>query len=147
MTEGNIVIRFANKAEIIHKTKGKRDESLQSSQLLVLPNHYGQKSLILFAKVLKQNRTFWRRVRIEGHTIPPKIGESDDWELSSARAAAVARTVHKYGHIPSYYLAVAGRAGQNPLDKSKPNANDPANERVEIVVEYAQPRFGWSPKR
>ena len=39
----------------------------------------------------------------------------DDWELSAARAAVVARELQTSGKIPSYYLAVAGRAGQNHL--------------------------------
>lgn len=77
----------------------------------------GQQSLQMFARVLKSNKQLWRRIRVEGHTMPPAPGELDDWELSARRAASVARVIHAMGHIPSYYLAVAGRAGQNPVDK------------------------------
>ena len=77
----------------------------------------GKLALVRFAEVLRKQRGRWRRVRVEGHTIPPGDGVSDDWELSSARAAVVARVIHEKGHIPSYFLAVAGRAGQDPISK------------------------------
>ena len=53
-----------------------------------------------------------------------------------ARAAVVARILYAEGHIPPYNIAVSGRAGQNPIDKAHPD--NPANERVEILLEYAQ---------
>lgn len=86
--------------------------------------------------MLRKHKDKWRRIRIEGHTLPPKLGEPDDWELSSKRAAVVARVFASKGHIPSYLLAVAGRAGQDPQNKERPT--DPANERVEIIIEYAK---------
>ncbi|HEX2951387.1 MAG TPA: OmpA family protein [Armatimonadota bacterium] len=96
----------------------------------------GRIGLVKFAGVLVKHRTLWRRVRVEGHTRPPINGSRDDWELSSARAAVVARILYAEGHIPPYNIAVAGRAGQNPIDRSNPK--DPRNERVEILLEYAQ---------
>jgi hypothetical protein len=42
---------------------------------------------------------------------------NDDWELSAARAAAVARQIQVSGRIQPWFLGVAGRAGQNPLVK------------------------------
>lgn len=100
----------------------------------------GSHSLVVFARVLRQEKGTikWRRIRVEGHTTPPAPGELDDWELSAARAAAVARVLHARGHIASYYLGVAGRAGQSPVNRA--NRADPANERVEVIVEFAQPR-------
>lgn len=95
----------------------------------------GASSLIQFAKILGQHRDKWRRIRIEGHTIPPLPGQRDDWELSAQRAAIVARVFHAEGRIPSYFLAVSGRAGQAPVDKT--NRQNPANERVEIVIEFS----------
>lgn len=95
----------------------------------------GASSLIHFAQILSQHRDKWRRIRIEGHTIPPTPGERDDWELSAQRAAVVARVFHAEGRIPSYFLAVSGRAGQAPVDKA--NRWNPANERVEIVIEFS----------
>lgn len=102
----------------------------------------GQESLVVFCRVLKRNQSLWRRVRIEGHTTPPPSGVPDDWELSAARAATVARVLSSRGHIPSYYLAVAGRAGQNPKNRSE--RQDPRNERVELVIEYTQKRITTS---
>lgn len=96
----------------------------------------GRHALVLFAGVVAHHRALWRRVRVEGHTRPPLPRAADDWELSAKRAAVVARILYAEGHIPPYYLAVAGRAGQNPIDKAWPA--DPANERVEILLEYAQ---------
>lgn len=95
----------------------------------------GRHALVLFAEALRQHRDKWRRIRIEGHTLPPAPGEADNWELSTSRAAKVARVFAGAGHIPSFYIAVSGRAGQNRLVD---NPLDPANERVEIVIEYAQ---------
>lgn len=95
----------------------------------------GASSLIHFAKILRQHRDKWRRIRIEGHTVPPLPGQRDDWELSAQRAAIVARVFHAEGRIPSHFLAVSGRAGQAPVDK--PNRLNPANERVEIVIEFS----------
>jgi chemotaxis protein MotB len=77
----------------------------------------GENALVRFAQVLRTHQADWRRIRIEGHTMPPRNGTPDDWELSSARAAVVARVIQERGHIPSYFLAVAGRAGQDPLTK------------------------------
>jgi chemotaxis protein MotB len=95
----------------------------------------GASSLVTFAKILSQHRDKWRRVRIEGHTVPPIPGQRDNWELSAQRAAVVARVFHAEGRIPSYFLAVSGRAGQAPIDKA--NRQNPANERVEIVIEFS----------
>lgn len=100
-----------------------------------------------FAKVIgrycdKDKCSLWRRIRIEGHTIPPKPGQPDNWELSAGRAAVVARIFHSRGRIPAYYLGVSGRAGQAPLDKA--NRLNPKNERVEVVIEFV-PKS--SPKR
>lgn len=77
----------------------------------------GSEALTGFARLLKENQSRWRRVRIEGHTQPPEDGQMDDWELSAARAALVARQIQTGGRIPSWFLAVAGRAGQNHLYK------------------------------
>lgn len=94
----------------------------------------GYRSVQEFAQILNQHRDKWRRIRIEGHTIPPRPGQRDDWELSAKRAAVVARIFYVEGKIEPYFLAVAGRAGQTPIDKANPE--NPANERVEIAIEF-----------
>lgn len=100
----------------------------------------GRYVLVKFAAVLREHhereQLTWRRIRIEGHSMPPSPGQMDDWELSCARAAKVARVFAGEGHIPAYFMSVSGRAGQNPLGKAR--TRDPENERVEIILEYAQ---------
>lgn len=97
----------------------------------------GYKTIREFAYILSQHRDKWRRIRIEGHTIPPRPGQRDNWELSAKRAAVVARIFHADGRIQSYFLAVSGRAGQTPVDKTNPR--NPANERVEVAIEFVAP--------
>ena len=101
----------------------------------------GAAILSTFADVLRDHPE-WRRIRIEGHTRPTRPGEPDDWELSTERSAVVARVFTDSGAIPPWCLAVSGRAGQNPIDRKNPD--NPANQRVEILLEYSrgQPCLG-----
>lgn len=92
-----------------------------------------RRNLLTFAKVVREHDDQWRRLRIEGHTRPPRGQEGDNWQLSAARAEMVARIFSGAGHIPAYKMAIAGRAGQNPIFKK----THPGNERVEILIEYA----------
>ncbi|GGR53191.1 hypothetical protein GCM10008959_13360 [Deinococcus seoulensis] len=92
-----------------------------------------RRALLEFARVVREHDDQWRRLRIEGHTRPPRPGEADNWQLSAARAEMVTRVFSGAGHIPAYKMAIAGRAGQNPIFK----ASQTGNERVEILIEYA----------
>lgn len=96
----------------------------------------GREAFVRFARVVRKHAGKWRRIRIEGHTLPPRPGQPDDWLLSAKRAVAVAQIFHAQGHIPAHFLAVSGRGGQNPLSKGDPY--NPANERVEIIIEFTQ---------
>ena len=93
----------------------------------------GQNIMTNFAGVLKSN-LLWERIRIEGHTQTSREGVPERWDLSAARASAVAEVFNNEGRIPPYRLAVAARGGQTPFAG---RSFDPLNERVEIVVEYA----------
>lgn len=96
----------------------------------------GRADLLRFAEVVREHQVLWRRLRIEGHTRPPRHpDERDDWGLSAGRAEEVARVFSGAGHIPAFRMAIAGRAGQNPRYPGQPD--NPANERVEILVEYS----------
>jgi chemotaxis protein MotB len=111
-----------------------------SGKMLFFPNTArltpeGYRALVQFARILSRHKDKWRRIRIEGHTIPPVQWLHDDWELSASRAAVVARIFHAEGRIPPHFLVVSGRAGQAPVDKRNP-AN-PRNERVEIAIEFS----------
>ena len=96
----------------------------------------GVRSLTAFARALSLVPQ-WRRIRIEGHTLPAKQDESE-WDLSARRASAVADLFVAKAGVPPYRLAVAARGNQTPFNGTGSARNDPANERVEIVVEYAQ---------
>jgi chemotaxis protein MotB len=78
----------------------------------------------------------WRRIRIEGHTKPTKIGQKENWELSAMRAAIVANILTASG-IPPWFISISARGGQTPFDKSL-SINDPKHERVEIILEYQE---------
>lgn len=94
----------------------------------------GRDSLVEFAELLKDHKDKWRRIRVEGHTLPPAPFERNNWTLSNARAEKVARVFSGSGGIASYFLSASGRGGQNPITD---DPLDPSNERVEIVIEYA----------
>ncbi len=104
----------------------------------------GSTRLIEFARILVLHKDKWRRIRIEGHTMPPRPGERDDWELSAQRASVVARVFYASGISP-YFIAVAGRAGQAPYPEFR--KTDPRNERVEIVIEFALQTATGAPVR
>jgi len=99
----------------------------------------GAEALARFAQLLKANQGHWRRIRVEGHTQPPSVDQMDDWELSAARAAVVARQVQLAGRIPSFYLAVAGRAGQNHLYRVMVfyRSSDPTSQMAFQALEHA----------
>ncbi|GAA0516300.1 OmpA/MotB family protein [Deinococcus depolymerans] len=92
----------------------------------------GRAVLAKFARIICRSPE-WRRIRVEGHTKPIQ-GQADEWELSAARAAQVAKVLANIGRIRPYHLAVAGRAGQAPVDKKRPD--NPENERVELLLEF-----------
>lgn len=96
----------------------------------------GQATLNQFAKVLRANQDTWRRIRVEGHTLPTRSRGGDRWEQATDRAAAVARYLVAEGRIAPYYIATSGRGGQSPLPDTA--LSDPAHARIEIVLEYAK---------
>lgn len=94
----------------------------------------GRATLKQFAQALRENPGTWRRIRIEGHTLPTLTRTSDRWEDATNRAAAAARFLVTQGGIAPYYIATAGRGGQNPLPNLTLTAPD--HSRIEIVLEY-----------
>jgi chemotaxis protein MotB len=121
-------------------TRGKRmflssnPDDLRSSQL----TDSGRSYLLKFAQVLRNSASRWRRIRIEGHTLAPKNNQKESWGLSARRAATVADLFANEGRIQPNKLAVAARGGQTPFNGTGGRADDPVNERVEIVIEYAE---------
>lgn len=96
----------------------------------------GQSVLERFCTALRQNGDTWRRIRVEGHTRPTTANQADRWEDATDRAAAVARFLVNNGRIRPYFIATAGRGGQDPLPGIA--LNDPAHARIEIVLEYSR---------
>jgi chemotaxis protein MotB len=96
----------------------------------------GRKVLNAFIGVLATHGNVWRRVRIEGHTTRTPQGQNDNWVLATNRAATVAQLLTS-GHckINPEFIATAGRGGQTKLDQY--GDADPHQERVEIILEYA----------
>jgi chemotaxis protein MotB len=116
--------------------KDTRGAPLFSSPRSAVLTLRGQQSFLKFAQILSKKIGGFRRIRIEGHTLPPKFGEKDNWDLSAQRAAAVANLFATTGRIPSNYLAVAARGGQTLFNGSAGKPSDTANDRVEIIIEY-----------
>jgi chemotaxis protein MotB len=114
---------------------GRRVKMFRSSSASLTTQ--GENSLVEFAKVLRSEPR-WRRIRVEGHSMPPAIGKRESWNLSALRAASVANVLTRQGKIPAYKIAVAGRGGQVKFNGEDGNPRDPVNERVEIVVEFAE---------
>lgn len=105
----------------------------------------GRAALARFAQALRDEKRkeplVWRRVRIEGHAQALRPGQFESWSLSAERAAAAAAVFVKDGGIEPHFLAVSARGSQTPRNGRTPGAPvvyDARDDRVEIVVEYAQ---------
>ena len=76
-------------------------------------------------------------VRIEGHTddlpIQSEIYPSN-WELSSARACAVARYLISSKNLDSSLISAIGYAENKPLVPNDSQENRKKNRRVEIII-------------
>ena len=96
-------------------------------------------------------------LRIEGHTdnVPIHTAEFDsNWELSSARATRIARTLLDLHAIPADRLSAAGYAEFHPVDSNATPHGRANNRRVDLVVlprsrinfsipGYTQPTGPW----
>jgi chemotaxis protein MotB len=76
-------------------------------------------------------------VRIEGHADPSEAETKSfpsDWELSSARAAWVAKYWVRRMNMDPKRLGIAGYGHFRPLNKSSNEWERAKNRRVEIIV-------------
>jgi chemotaxis protein MotB len=76
-------------------------------------------------------------LRVEGHTddIPIRNEQFDsNWELSSARATRIGRTLLELHAIPPDRLSAAGYAEFHPVDTNETAAGRANNRRVDLVV-------------
>lgn len=100
----------------------------------LLPDASGVLSRI--AQALKTHPA--SHILVEGHTDSTPISNAkyeSNWELSSARAGAVVRSLVDEGVEP-HRLAAIGRADNLPLAIAYDAAARAANRRVTIVVQY-----------
>jgi chemotaxis protein MotB len=77
-------------------------------------------------------------IRVEGHTDSTPIRRSrrlwkDNWDLSTARARTVVRSLIGKG-VPAKRLAAAGFGSTRPLASNRTAAGRAKNRRVEIVL-------------
>ncbi len=82
--------------------------------------------------------TEFSRVQAVGHTDKrPVVGGrfKSNWELSSARAAAVVQKLIENGIIQSRQAEVVGVADTSPLSLAETEAGYAMNRRVEIIIE------------
>ncbi|MFZ0448211.1 MAG: OmpA family protein [Desulfatiglandaceae bacterium] len=100
-------------------------------------------------EALTQVATILRRtpylVNLAGHTDDIPIHTEhfpSNWELSTARASAVARFLIEQMHIPAERFCVSGYADTHPLRSNTSDENRAVNRRVEIMITKAQPVAG-----
>ena len=77
------------------------------------------------------------QVRVEGHTDDRPIHTAlytSNWELSSARAATITRTLIAQGSVDPREVAVAGYAEFHPLASNETEEGRAKNRRVDIVL-------------
>ena len=79
-------------------------------------------------------------LRVEGHTddIPVTGAYPSNWELSTARASAVVRTLLGVG-IDHKRFSAAGFADLHPIEKNATEAGRAENRRVEIILPRTHP--------
>jgi flagellar motor protein MotB len=103
------------------------------------------------ASVLQSTPAHDMRIMIVGQTDAQKIAGKetrqrygDNWNLSTARAVAVAGYLHKAG-VAEPRMGIAGYGGQQPIASNSTPADRRRNRRVEIfVIPPDYPIVGWT---
>lgn len=83
-----------------------------------------------------------RPIRIEGHTdtVPIHTQEfASNWELSTARASAIARFIIERGSIDAAKISAAGYAEYHPVASNATEDGRTQNRRVDIILLSAPP--------
>ena len=76
-------------------------------------------------------------LRVEGHTdnVPMRSAQyASNWELSTSRAAAIARFLLEHSAINPQQVSVAGYAEFHPLASNATAEGRAANRRVDLVL-------------
>jgi chemotaxis protein MotB len=96
-------------------------------------------ALPLLEIVAKAVKALPNEIRIEGHTDNVPVGTDrypTNWELSSARATAVLRTLVEHSGIPSTRVFAAGYGEQRPIATNLTPEGRALNRRADIVILY-----------
>ena len=101
-------------------------------------NEQGKNVLIAIADSISGHEN--QNVVVEGHTdnVPLSAGLQrrfpSNWELSTARAAAVVRFLQEEGGIPPERLSVLGYSFYHPVASNDTEEGRSQNRRIEIIL-------------
>ena len=98
----------------------------------------GKELLMIMADSLKENKE--QNIVVEGHTDDVPLSAAlrkrfpSNWELSTARAAAVARFFQQAGGIQPERLSARGYSFYRPVGSNKTEEGRHQNRRIEIIL-------------
>ncbi len=101
-------------------------------------NNSGEKLLLRMAGFLRDNKK--QNIMVEGHTdnVPLKASLkkrfASNWELSTARAAAIARFLQKKGGLDPKRLSACGYSSYRPVAPNNTEKGRRQNRRIEIIL-------------
>lgn len=101
-------------------------------------NKRGKELLLIMAEPLKANKD--QNIVIDGHTddVPLRAASMErfpsNWELSCARAAAVARYFQEKGGIDPRRLSIRGYSYYRPVAQNTTEEGRRQNRRIEIIL-------------
>jgi len=101
-------------------------------------NEKGKKLLLVLAESLRGHKE--QKVVVEGHTDNRRVGPAlkerfpSNWELSTARAAAVVRFLQEEGHLQPERLSARGYSFYRPLASNDTEEGRRQNRRIEIIL-------------
>jgi len=100
----------------------------------------GREALVKFAEAIAHASSS-ANIRIIGHTDSQPVGTllrasyTDNWELSAARAAAVARFLVWGANIEANRIHIEGSAGTQPIASNDTEKGRAQNRRIELLVQ------------
>ena len=101
-------------------------------------NAKGQKILLVVADSIRAHKD--QKLLVEGHTDNLPLGASlkerfpSNWELSTARAAAVVRFLQKEGQLQPERLSARGYSYYRPIASNQTKEGRHQNRRIEIIL-------------
>jgi chemotaxis protein MotB len=109
-------------------------------------NQKGKTLLLSFAESIRDQND--QNVLVEGHTDAMPLGAAlqdrfpSNWELSVARAAAVARFLQDEGKLQPQRLSARGYSFHRPVAPNETVAGRRQNRRIEIILSPTAKSFG-----